>query len=252
MDKDILEALRKAQCEIHAPKNSVNQHMGFSFRSAEDILAAAKPVLKEYGLTLTIQDFIEQVGDIMFIKSVGYLNGQEAGSAFAQLETNGGGGLAPAQKTGLCSSYSRKYMLQGILLLDDGTDEDSTDEDSVAGKAPAGKKAAKKAAAKKTVGKNEDLQHPNPGPELKDIEPAKLDSGWKEWKIPFTKSERYNQSLLEICTDEDQKAAKEYLEELVKWLKGRYNPQVKFANKNAEQIAFVMRAVMEMDDVPFR
>ena len=42
-------------------------------------------------------------------------------------EDNTQKGLTPAQITGSCSSYARKYALNGLLAIDDVQDDDSRD-----------------------------------------------------------------------------------------------------------------------------
>ena len=42
------------QSELKAPKGQTNKFGGYKYRSCEDILEAVKPLLKKYGMVLTI------------------------------------------------------------------------------------------------------------------------------------------------------------------------------------------------------
>lgn len=120
-----------AQNEIKAPKGQFNSLGKYSYRSAEDILEAVKPVLLKYGLYLTVSDEIIPVGDRVYIKAVATLHDTESDKietvqAFARepIQTKG---MNDSQITGACSSYARKYALNGLFCLDDNKDAD-TDE----------------------------------------------------------------------------------------------------------------------------
>ena len=54
--KAIYAALMAVQSELKAPKGQKNTFGNYSYRSAEDILEAVKPLLKENGLYLNIAD----------------------------------------------------------------------------------------------------------------------------------------------------------------------------------------------------
>jgi hypothetical protein len=126
MEKQIAEALRKVQKEIKVPKNQFNSFGKYSYRNAEDILAAATPLLVANNLTLTIADEVVEVGGRIYVKSVALINGEPVGSAFAR-EPESKKGMDDAQITGATSSYARKYLLNGVFLLDDVKDADSMD-----------------------------------------------------------------------------------------------------------------------------
>ena len=61
--------LSRVQNSLVAPKSQFNKFGGYSYRSCEDILNAAKPLLVENGLTLTISDEIVNVGDRYYVKA---------------------------------------------------------------------------------------------------------------------------------------------------------------------------------------
>lgn len=50
-----MQKLINVQAKLKAPKNQYNSFGKFSYRSAEDILEALKPLLAEEGLQLTLK-----------------------------------------------------------------------------------------------------------------------------------------------------------------------------------------------------
>lgn len=120
-----------AQNEIKAPKGQFNSFGKYSYRSAEDILEAVKPVLLKYGLYLTVSDEIVPIGDRVYIKAVATIHDTESDKtesvqAFAR-EPILKKGMDDSQITGASSSYARKYAMNGLFCLDDNKDAD-TDE----------------------------------------------------------------------------------------------------------------------------
>jgi hypothetical protein len=120
--------LNKIQAELKAPKNQRNNFGKYNYRSCEDILEAVKPLLDKYNCTLTVSDEIKQLGDIIFVESVAVISDGEN-----QVHTKAQAGIDPnrkgmdiAQSFGSSSSYSRKYALNGLFLIDDTKDADST------------------------------------------------------------------------------------------------------------------------------
>ena len=125
------EKLVAIQNELKAPKSKRNTFGNYNYRSCEDILEAAKPLLQKHGVSMTISDTVEHIGDRYYIKATVYLedtdgDGYYSVSAYAR-EEDDKKGLSPAQITGSSSSYARKYALNGAFLIDDTKDPD-TDE----------------------------------------------------------------------------------------------------------------------------
>lgn len=117
------------QNKLKAPKSQYNSFSNFYYRSAEDILEALKPLLAEQELTLFINDEIVQIGERYYIKAVCTLtDGKEniETQAFAR-EAENKKGSDESQITGACSSYARKYALNGMFCIDDAKDPDSED-----------------------------------------------------------------------------------------------------------------------------
>lgn len=141
--KEFYEKLNDIQTRLKAPKNLVNKFGNYNYRNAEGICEAVKPLLREHGLVLTLDDEIVQEGDRVYIKSTATItDGAESVrvSALAR-EADQKKGMDAAQVTGATSSYARKYALNGLLLLDDTKDPD-TDEYAAQTKAkPADPKA---------------------------------------------------------------------------------------------------------------
>lgn len=112
---------------LKAPKSKYNEFGNFNFRSAEDILESVKPLLSEQGLVLTISDEMVAIGDRYYIKATVTLtdgNDSISVTAYAR-EDESRPGMSESQCTGCSSSYARKYALNGLFCIDDGTDSDS-------------------------------------------------------------------------------------------------------------------------------
>ena len=116
------------QSKLKAPKGKTNSFGGYKYRSCEDILEAAKPILRELACTITLNDDIIQVGDRYYLKATVTLRNSEGEveqtTAWAREEETKKGTDA-SQITGAASSYARKYALCGLFAIDDGKDADS-------------------------------------------------------------------------------------------------------------------------------
>lgn len=126
---NIYEKLQMVQNELHVPKNLTNKFGGYNYRNAEGICEAAKPILAKHGLALTISDEIFEICGRIYVKAYATVHDFESNDvimckAFAR-EPEEKKGMDAAQITGTCSSYARKYALNGLFLLDDTKDPDS-------------------------------------------------------------------------------------------------------------------------------
>lgn len=113
--------LVKIQNELKAPKNQYNAFGKYKYRSCEDILEALKPWLLLHECTLVITDQVKEVAGIAFIESTVIISkGDLSVSVTAQagIDVNRKG-MDVAQCFGASSSYSRKYALNGLFLIDD-------------------------------------------------------------------------------------------------------------------------------------
>lgn len=124
----MIDKLVKIQNELKAPKSQYNSFGKYSYRNAEDIFEAAKPICYKHGLFLSISDEVIEVGGALFVESTASItDGDKSFSVRAQagLDLNRKG-MDKAQASGASSSYARKYALGGLFLLDDTKDSDAT------------------------------------------------------------------------------------------------------------------------------
>ena len=131
-DKKPVKIMQSIQAELKAPKGQTNKFGGYSYRSAEDILEAVKPLLNKYDCFLTVSDEIVEVGGRVYVKSTASLQESHRDtvaevSAFAR-EAETKKGMDEAQITGSASSYARKYALNGLFAIDDTKDPDATNK----------------------------------------------------------------------------------------------------------------------------
>jgi hypothetical protein len=122
-------SLLKIQSELKAPKNQYNSFGKYKYRSTEDILEAVKPLLLKYECTMTISDNIQEKAGIIFCESSVVLI-EKSGKVFESCASAGidpnRKGMDISQSFGSSSSYSRKYALSALFLLDDTKDADAT------------------------------------------------------------------------------------------------------------------------------
>lgn len=126
-----MQALKKIQQELKAPKSQYNNYGRYAYRSAEDILEAVKPLLAKYDAELTLTDDIIEVSGRIYVKATALLKGNDETesitvTAFAR-EPAEKKGMDESQITGTASSYARKYALNGLFLIDDNKDADGID-----------------------------------------------------------------------------------------------------------------------------
>lgn len=122
-----MKILLAMQTDMKVPKNKKNQFGNFMYRSFEDVLEAAKPVLAKYDALLLLTDDVTQCGDMVFIKATATLTvGDETyiATGFARVDP-AKKGMDAAQVTGCASSYARKYALGALFLLDNEQDPDA-------------------------------------------------------------------------------------------------------------------------------
>lgn len=126
-------SMMKIQQELKAPKGNYNSFGKYKYRSCEDIVEAAKPVLAANGCHLNLTDDLVLIGDRYYIKATAsVICGEKVigtSTAFAR-ESYDKKGMDDSQITGTASSYARKYALNGLFAIDDTKDAD-TDEHKV-------------------------------------------------------------------------------------------------------------------------
>ena len=122
-----MKILNTIQKELNAPKNQRNNFGNYNYRSCEDILSAVKPLLGD--AILTLNDEIVLIGDRYYVKATaGISHGEHMITATAYAREDASKkGMDLSQLTGSCSSYARKYALNGLFCIDDTKDADTQD-----------------------------------------------------------------------------------------------------------------------------
>lgn len=128
----IYKKLLNIQKELNVPKGQYNEFGGYSYRNAEDILNAIKPLLWENECTAFFRkDVIEQVGGRYYLVAtfdfVDISTGEKITVEARAREEEKKKGMDASQITGAASSYARKYALNGIFLIDDAKDADTNE-----------------------------------------------------------------------------------------------------------------------------
>lgn len=123
-----MKELINIQSKLKAPKSQYNSFGKYSYRSAEDILEAVKPLVHAENCTLTLTDDIVCAGNRIYVKATCRLVNSQGEvietSAYAR-EDETKKGMDGSQITGSSSSYARKYALNGMFCIDDTKDADT-------------------------------------------------------------------------------------------------------------------------------
>jgi hypothetical protein len=64
-----MEALRKIQSELKAPKSQFNSFGKYKYRNCEDVLEALKPLLAKHKCTLNITDEVKELAGLVFVEA---------------------------------------------------------------------------------------------------------------------------------------------------------------------------------------
>ena len=131
----INQKLTKIQTEFKSKKSRFNSFGKYYFRSAEDILEATKPFLKELDVTVTITEELISFDPAVLKVTARIINGaEESGTgnhksvtavAIVGVDLDQKGMQMP-QRYGAASSYGKKYALGNLFLIDDTQDSDAT------------------------------------------------------------------------------------------------------------------------------
>ena len=131
----IYQKLSKIQQEFKSKKSRYNSFGKYYFRSAEDILEATKPFLKELDVSVRIKEelisFDPPVMQVSAILTDGKLEkGTDNTKSVAAVAIVGVDldqkGMQMPQRYGAASSYGKKYALGNLFLIDDTQDADAT------------------------------------------------------------------------------------------------------------------------------
>ena len=125
----IYQKLTSIQTRFKSKKSRFNSFGKYYFRSAEDILEATKPFLKELNVTVTINEELISTEPIPVIQTTAMLQ-DEKGMAIEAVAVVGVDlkqkGMQTPQQFGSASSYGKKYALGNLFLIDDTQDSDAT------------------------------------------------------------------------------------------------------------------------------
>ena len=126
--------LATIQTKFKSKKSRFNSFGKYYFRSAEDILEATKPFLKELGITVTINEkIVDAFGNDSLppmIESTAVISdGKDKieATAIVGVDLNQKGMQTP-QQFGSASSYGKKYALGNLFLIDDTQDSDAMND----------------------------------------------------------------------------------------------------------------------------
>ena len=125
---DINKKLATIQTEFKSKKSRFNSFGKYYFRSAEDILEATKPFLKELGVTVVITEELIHLDKLPVLQTTATLSDETASvsaTAVVGVDLNQKGMQTP-QQFGTASSYGKKYALGNLFLIDDTQDSDAT------------------------------------------------------------------------------------------------------------------------------
>jgi hypothetical protein len=127
---DINQKLIEIQTRFKSKKSRYNSFGKYNFRSAEDILEAIKPFLKELNVTVTVNEELIATGyeKMPIIQSTATITdgkGTIKATSVVGVDLNQKGMQAP-QQFGSASSYGKKYALGNLFLIDDTQDSDAT------------------------------------------------------------------------------------------------------------------------------
>ena len=123
----INQKLTQIQTRFKSKKSRFNSFGKYYFRSAEDILEATKPFLKELDVTVTVDEelisFDPPVMQVTASVSDGKNDIKSRAVVGVDLDQKG---MQMPQRYGAASSYGKKYALGNLFLIDDTQDADAT------------------------------------------------------------------------------------------------------------------------------
>ena len=126
----VYKKLIEVQTKLKAPKNQYNSFGKYNYRSAEDILEAVKPLLKDVGATMILNDDIILVGERYYVKTTARFididSGEVVEATGVAREEESKKGMDSSQLTGSTASYSLKRCLGNLYNIDDTKDSDTT------------------------------------------------------------------------------------------------------------------------------
>ena len=124
---NINEKLATIQTKFKSKKSRFNSFGKYNFRSAEDILEATKPFLKELNVTVIVDEELISFDPPVLKCTATVSDGENSikTSAVVGVDLDQKGMQMP-QRYGSASSYGKKYCLGNLFLIDDTQDADAT------------------------------------------------------------------------------------------------------------------------------
>jgi len=123
----LTKKLTKIQTEFKSKKSRYNSFGKYYFRSAEDILEATKPFLKELDVTVTVNEELISFDPPVMQVTASISDGNETIESKAVVGVDlDQKGMQMPQRYGAASSYGKKYALGNLFLIDDTQDADAT------------------------------------------------------------------------------------------------------------------------------
>ena len=123
----INQKLTKIQTEFKSKKSRYNSFGKYYFRSAEDILEATKPFLKELDVTVTVDEELISLDPPVMQVTASVSDGKNDIKSRAVVGVDlDQKGMQMPQRYGAASSYGKKYALGNLFLIDDTQDADAT------------------------------------------------------------------------------------------------------------------------------
>ena len=124
-----MKELQIIQAKLKAPKGQYNAFGKYKYRSCEDIVEAAKPLLNETKCILTMSDDLVLIWERYYIKATATITNSEwisVTTTWYAREEESKKWMDGSQITWASSSYARKYALNGLFAIDDWVDSDKT------------------------------------------------------------------------------------------------------------------------------
>jgi len=131
----IYQKLTTIQTKFKSKKSRFNSFGKYYFRSAEDILEATKPFLKELDVAVTITEELISFDPAVLKVTAKIMNGEADSGLGSHKHAEAVAivgvdldqkGMQMPQRYGAASSYGKKYALGNLFLIDDTQDSDAT------------------------------------------------------------------------------------------------------------------------------
>ncbi len=124
------ERFVEVQSQLKVAKKNWNEYSKFYYRSKEDIMEAAKPLCKQYGMYLICTDDLQLLsnGWVYVVSSASVVDvatGESITTQGLAREQDTKKGMDTAQITGTASSYAGKRALGNLFAIDDTADADA-------------------------------------------------------------------------------------------------------------------------------